>query len=67
MRDALPQAESLDTAFDQAKRSVAEREKREHLDASEPQAYFGTAIQSYWKQVESARPRRGDGQASAAP
>jgi len=43
-RDALPQSKSLTTAFDAAKRLVAEREKAEDVDASDPQAYFGEVI-----------------------
>jgi Peptidase C13 family/YcxB-like protein len=67
MRDALPGAESLEDAFERAKHIITEREKRENLDASEPQGYFGTAIRAYWKRVEATKPRAGDGEASAAP
>jgi hypothetical protein len=55
MRDALPHADSLASAFERAKQLVAEREQREKLQASLPQAYFGSAISSYWKQVEGTR------------
>jgi Peptidase C13 family len=43
-RDALPNARSLRDAFDTAKAAIAERESREHVDASKPQAYFGKDI-----------------------
>jgi hypothetical protein len=43
-RDALPSAPSLRDAFDTAKAAIGAREKREHVDASNPQAYFGKAI-----------------------
>jgi hypothetical protein len=40
-RDALPQARSLQEAFDAARKAVAARERKEHFTPSEPQAYFG--------------------------
>jgi hypothetical protein len=45
-RDALPAARSLREAFDTAKTAIAARERREHVDASNPQAYFGAKIQA---------------------
>jgi hypothetical protein len=45
-RDALPGARSLRDAFDAAKTAVAARERREHVTASNPQAYFGSEIES---------------------
>jgi hypothetical protein len=44
-RDALPTAHSLREAFDTAKAAIAARERREHVDASNPQAYFGKAME----------------------
>jgi hypothetical protein len=44
-RDALPGARSLRDAFEQAKGSIAQRERREHVDASRPQAYFGAELE----------------------
>jgi Peptidase C13 family len=44
-RDALPGARSLRDAFDTAKSAIAARERREHVDASNPQAYFGKAME----------------------
>jgi hypothetical protein len=44
-RDALPGARSLRDAFDTAKAAIAARERREHVDASNPQAYFGKAME----------------------
>jgi transposase InsO family protein len=45
-RDALPNARSLRDAFDTAKAAIAARESREHVDASNPQAYFGAELQA---------------------
>lgn len=45
-RDALPDAHSLRDAFEQAKSAIAVRERREHVDPSKPQAYFGPALES---------------------
>jgi hypothetical protein len=45
-RDALPGARSLRDAFDAAKAAIAQRERREHVTASNPQAYFGEKIQA---------------------
>ncbi len=44
-RDALPGARTLREAFEQARTSIAQRERREHVDASKPQAYFGTELE----------------------
>jgi hypothetical protein len=43
-RDALPGARSLRDAFEQAKATIERRERREHVDASRPQAYFGEEL-----------------------
>jgi hypothetical protein len=45
-RDALPGARSLREAFDSARTAIAARERREHVDASNPQAYFGAKIEA---------------------
>jgi Peptidase C13 family len=44
-RDALPEAHSLRDAFDKARAAIAAREKREHVDPSRPQAYFGSELE----------------------
>jgi len=44
-RDALPGAGSLRAAFDTAKAAIAARERREHVTPSDPQAYFGKAME----------------------
>jgi hypothetical protein len=44
-RDALPGARSLRDAFETAKAAIAARERREHIEASKPQAYFGKAME----------------------
>jgi hypothetical protein len=45
-RDALPGARSLREAFEKAKAAIALRERREHVDASKPQAYFGAELET---------------------
>ena len=45
-RDALPDARTLRDAFEKAKEAISQRERREHVDASRPQAYFGTELTS---------------------
>lgn len=45
-RDALPEARSLRDAFDKAKSAIALRERRERVDASRPQAYFGAEMEA---------------------
>jgi hypothetical protein len=45
-RDALPEARTLRDAFDKAKAAIALRERRERVDASRPQAYFGSELES---------------------
>jgi hypothetical protein len=51
-RDALPHARSLREAFEQAKAAIAQRERREHVEASHPQAYFGTDMEAKLKTLE---------------
>ncbi len=51
-RDSLPNSATLRAAFDAAKAAIAAREQREAVDASEPQAFFGDALEqklSDWK------------------
>jgi hypothetical protein len=45
-RDALPEAPSLRDAFERAKSAIALRERRERVDASRPQAYFGAELEA---------------------
>jgi hypothetical protein len=45
-RDALPAAHSLREAFEKARAAIAQRERREHVDASRPQAYFGAELEN---------------------
>jgi hypothetical protein len=45
-RDALPEARSLRDAFEKAKSAIAQRERREHVDPSKPQAYFGAELEA---------------------
>jgi hypothetical protein len=43
-RDALPNAATLQAAFDKAKAAIAVRERAEHETPSEPQAFFGADL-----------------------
>jgi hypothetical protein len=54
-RDALPRAASLPAAFEIAAADIARRERREHLEPSEPRAYFGAAIARKLAEVERMR------------
>jgi Peptidase C13 family len=45
-RDALPGARSLHEAFDKAKTAIAAREQAEGETPSDPQAYFGAAMEA---------------------
>jgi len=45
-RDALPEARSLRDAFEKARSAVAMRERRERVDPSRPQAYFGAELEA---------------------
>jgi hypothetical protein len=45
-RDALPEAGTLRDAFTKAQAAIAERERREGMTPSEPQAFFGAAIEA---------------------
>jgi hypothetical protein len=55
-RDALPGAGSLRAAFDTAKAAIAARERREHVTPSDPQAYFGKAMEQKLAAMRAARP-----------
>ena len=55
-RDALPGAGSLRAAFDTAKAAIAARERREHVTPSNPQAYFGKAMEQKLASMRSAQP-----------
>ena len=55
-RDALPTAHSLREAFDTAKSAIAARERREHVDASNPQAYFGARMEAKLAKMNPAEP-----------
>lgn len=54
-RDALPQAPSLRAAFEAAREAILKRETREGETPSEPQAYFGKAIEQKLAAIEAAR------------
>jgi hypothetical protein len=56
-RDALPGAGTLREAFERAKSSIAQRERREHVDASKPQAYFGRDLEEKLTRLTRDRAR----------
>jgi hypothetical protein len=55
-RDALPGARSMRDAFESAKAAIAARERREHVDASHPQAYFGAKMEAKLSAMSAAQP-----------
>ena len=54
-RDALPGARSLRAAFEAAKAAIGARERREHVTASNPQAYFGKALEQKLASMSAVR------------
>ena len=55
-RDALPDARSLRDAFEKARSAIALRERREHVDPSKPQAYFGAELEAKLGSMSSPPP-----------
>jgi hypothetical protein len=55
-RDALPGARSMRAAFESAKSAIAARERREHVDASNPQGYFGVKMEAKLSAMSGAQP-----------
>jgi transposase InsO family protein len=55
-RDALPTASSLRGAFDTAKAAIAARERLEHVTPSNPQAYFGEAMEERLASMNARQP-----------
>jgi hypothetical protein len=53
-RDALPGAGSLQDAFETAKSAIGDRERREGVTASNPQAYFGAKMQAKLASMNTA-------------
>jgi len=56
-RDALPEAHSLRDAFDRAKSAIALRERRERVDPSKPQAYFGAEMEAKLTSMKDHAPQ----------
>jgi hypothetical protein len=52
-RDAFPKSATLRQAFDRAAADIASREQREGIKASNPQAFFGAAMDRKLAQIES--------------
>jgi hypothetical protein len=44
----------LRDAFEKAKAAIAIRERREHVDASKPQAYFGAELETKLASMRAA-------------
>jgi Peptidase C13 family len=55
-RDALPGARSLRDAFEVAKSAIAARERREHMESSKPQAYFGPELETKLASMSPSTP-----------
>jgi len=55
-RDALPEARSLRDAFERAKSAIAVRERREHVEPSKPQAYFGAELEAKLASMSARTP-----------
>jgi hypothetical protein len=55
-RDALPQAATLRAAFEAARAAILERETAEGETPSNPQGYFGKAIEEKLAQIEARHP-----------
>ena len=51
-RDALPKAGTLREAFDETSRWIAEREEKEKLEPSRPQAHFGQRLERRMAEIE---------------
>lgn len=56
-RDALPGADSLRAAFKKTTEAITRRERREDIEPSHPQAYFGKAIEARLGQLEGGAAR----------
>lgn len=55
--DALNETDDLQRAFDLAKKKVAEREKAEDFEASEPQIWAAPAVLKHWKAMRESQAR----------
>ena len=51
-RDALPRSATLLQAFSRAQADIASREEREHIRASNPQAFIGPAMQKKLDEID---------------
>jgi ATP-dependent Clp protease adapter protein ClpS len=61
LREALPAA-TLAAAFEQAKKALAEEERRQNIQASLPQARFGARLLAHWELIEAQHaPRSANG------
>jgi hypothetical protein len=52
-RDALPRSATLQEAFSRAQADIASREEREHIRASNPQAFIGPAMRKKLDEIDS--------------
>ncbi|MEA3141562.1 MAG: hypothetical protein QOK23_3731 [Gammaproteobacteria bacterium] len=55
-RDALPGARSLRDAFETAKSAISARERREQVESSKPQAYFGPELETKLGSMSLGKP-----------
>jgi hypothetical protein len=53
IRDAVPRAPSLVAAFDRAKLTLADEERRRSLTESLPQSSIGAAMSAHWGRIEA--------------
>ncbi|MBC9249247.1 peptidase C13 [Pseudomonas alcaligenes] len=65
--EALGETDDLQRAFELAKAKVAEREKAEDFQASEPQLWAPKAVLQHWRQLRESQARQALTAASAAP
>jgi len=57
-RDSLPKALDWQDAFEKTRKEIAEREQREGISASLPQAFFGPNMTKYLAQFEAQSARK---------
>ncbi|UVE18458.1 peptidase C13 [Pseudomonas sp. LS44] len=65
--DALNETDDLEHAFDSAKKHVAEREKADDFEPSEPQIWAPPAVLKHWQQLRETQARKAMSALSADP
>ncbi|HSC82773.1 MAG TPA: peptidase C13, partial [Pseudomonas sp.] len=56
--EALSETDDLQRAFELAKHNVAEREKAEDFEPSEPQLWAPAAVLQHWRQMRASQARQ---------